>query len=261
MAESTLSIAFTDLQTEAGAYLGYTTDTSVWSNARTAEVARIVKSGLRRFYKADGTHRWSFLYPLMQLNLSSGVGDYDLPDDCGGLWGSALTLRTDDSGYRDVTLMPEGDVRSARVQSPSSSGDPYMAAVRPKAMLQGSGVGQRLELILYPVPGSTYTLEFRYYVLPDALDSTKTLPYGGMIHAETLREAVLSACEISREDMQGPHTQEFNRLLAISIQDDKFLLGPAHLGYNGDCSDGMAADDDLRRRFPNTITYNGASVE
>ena len=85
MAESTLSVAYADLQKDVGQFLGYGRDTDAWSTANTTEVGEIIEAASRRFYgpqmvmgPGDPPHEWSFLRPVTELALFADVA---LDDD------------------------------------------------------------------------------------------------------------------------------------------------------------------------------------
>jgi hypothetical protein len=68
MAESTLTLGYTDFQKTVGRLLGYGTTTASWSADQVSEVDDIIQSGLRQFYfppyeQFSGfPYKWSFLY-------------------------------------------------------------------------------------------------------------------------------------------------------------------------------------------------------
>ena len=53
MAESTLSLSFTDFQARVGLFLGYGADPAAWDDDKEDDVDRVIQSGLRRFYALD----------------------------------------------------------------------------------------------------------------------------------------------------------------------------------------------------------------
>lgn len=73
MAESTLSLGFTDFMAEVADYLGWGRDSTLWGAARTAELDAMVQSGYRQFLyppvlQGQGaSHRWWFLRPVTTL--------------------------------------------------------------------------------------------------------------------------------------------------------------------------------------------------
>ncbi len=83
MSESTLSIAYSDLRSEIGDYLGIGRSATSWSANDIARVAGVLSSGLKQFYFPASGHRWSFLSPAATLAIGpttgtvSGVPVYD----------------------------------------------------------------------------------------------------------------------------------------------------------------------------------------
>ena len=83
MAQSTLLISFTELETEIGRFLGYPRSTASWSANQVLDFAAILKQGMRQFYFPQPTavqvaqgqkaHRWSFLRPQAQLTIWDDV--------------------------------------------------------------------------------------------------------------------------------------------------------------------------------------------
>lgn len=77
MAESTLSLAYSDIRTTVSFRAGYSRDVSALSAAEAAQVDDIIKSGLRQFYYPPPVggvrHNWSFLKPTMSLVLYAEV--------------------------------------------------------------------------------------------------------------------------------------------------------------------------------------------
>jgi hypothetical protein len=67
MSESTLSLTYSDLRRIIGRFLGYGTNTALWTAAQVIEVTDIIKSGLNQFYfppslqAGEPSHQWSFL--------------------------------------------------------------------------------------------------------------------------------------------------------------------------------------------------------
>jgi len=74
MAESTLSLSYEDLQIEVGFFVGYGTDSTVWTTAQLALVDRVIKAGLRAFYFNPQGHEWTFLKPLYSISTAAVTG-------------------------------------------------------------------------------------------------------------------------------------------------------------------------------------------
>jgi len=79
MAESTLSLTYSEIKTEVGVFLGFERDSQVWTNDETADVEAIIKRGLRQFYTPppmpgeDAPYIWSFLKPVSTLAIWADV--------------------------------------------------------------------------------------------------------------------------------------------------------------------------------------------
>lgn len=248
MAESSLSLNIVDLNAEVGFFLGhgrgsifpYTDPT--WDAQQQAAISSVVKSGLRRFYFPEplpgdsGSYDWSFLKPLATLLLLNAQNTLPLPDDFGGIEGQATLSATVNSAWYALPIVGEGLIRAEFSRTPLATGRPRMLAQVPLKGTPG-GQGQRFGLMVYPTPDADYSIQFTYYINPDALDLTNPFAYGGLAHVETIREACLAAAEDTLDDAQTVHASRFVQRLAASISMDR-RLRPETLGYNGDRSDG-----------------------
>ena len=197
-------------------------------------------------------------------------GNYDLPDDFGGIEGKMVI---ESSNYNpDIILVGEGKIRSMRQQTPLSSSatvTPFYAAVRPKKHATTT-TGQRFEIMFYPLPGAVYTISYTQRVNPQMLVSTTLeYPYGGAVHAETIRAACLAAAEEQQNGnrLNGSPVYDkknlFAERLAASIQIDKQMNGIEYYGYNADNSDAVHrpypsnTNERNRNRDTGLVTYNG----
>lgn len=262
MPEPTLALTKDDLEGAIGLYLGYGAGTPNGGPAWTAETQRVVtvlrKSGERQFYypAIEGQlYSWSFLRPVATLTLASGVSIMVMPDDFGGMEGEITASSPTSRLWETVPLT--GDVRPLYARNPTLTGRPRLATVEP---IKGTTplAGQRSQLYVWPVADADYTLQFSYYVNPDAM--TGILPYalGGSQHAETLLAAVHAAAELYLDDVREERREYFQERLQASVNADK-KLKPQLLGYNRDRSDYREDDYWHRSRnwqgFP-TITYH-----
>ena len=239
MAESTLSLQYTDFFRGVGNFLGHGWYTSTYSTQENAQVEVIVQTGYRRFLFPEplagesGSHVWSFLSPLSTLDTAEDDIDYDLPDTFGGLIGDQITIN--ESGlYQPIPVRGEGQVRAAHRAS-SLTGRPQYAAVRPKSST--GSTGQRFELLVYPTPDGVYTMEYRFNVLTGKLTVSLPYPLGGAEHGDTIMESCLSVAEQIKNNERGLHTLAFKERLAASVSYDRRMFSPPTLGYNGDNSD------------------------
>ena len=70
MAESTLTLSYTDLIEMVGRYLGYGGSSSNWSTDQTNRVDDLIQTGIRQFYYPPppfAGHRWTFLHPVTSI--------------------------------------------------------------------------------------------------------------------------------------------------------------------------------------------------
>lgn len=181
-------------------------------------------------------------------------GNYDLPDDFGGIEGDMID--EEGSNKPRVRIIGEGKIRSLRSGSTSRT-DPQFAAIRPKKHTTTT-TGQRFEIMFFPIPAVTRTLSYKMLVLPSMLvDTTITHPYGGAAHAETILASCLAIVESQEDEKRGEKWQEFMDRLAASIQVDKKMISADYFGYNRDNSDSVQSAGS--RRHPQTflVTYNG----
>lgn len=265
MAESTLALKFSDLQSEVGLFLGWgrgeDAGDRAWSSQEEASLVSIVRSGLRQFYfppviEGSATaYDWSFLKPFASLSLASGDQTLTLPDDFGGIEGRITVSTTSSSIPDDVPLLNEGLLNKWYSQTPDATGRPKAAALQP---VKGTHPqhGQRWNLFVFPEADAAYTLEFAYYLLPNCLTGDWPYAYGGASHAETLLESCLAIAEQRLDDSMSVHSAKFQERLRASIAQDR-KHKPQTQGYNGDASDYYAARSRYDRRGWNPITING----
>ena len=195
-------------------------------------------------------------------------GNYDLPDDFAGMEGNMIVEST--SHRPEIKLIGEGKIRSLRANVPSTgtttSTTPYYAAVRPKKH-ETTTVGQRYEIMFYPLSSSVETISYRMRVLPQALVATSLeYPYGGMEHGETIRAACLAAAEEqqngNRINGSGAYDKKklFEERLAASIEMDKSKNSIEYFGYDSDNSDAVhrpyySTNDRSRCSSKGLVTY------
>lgn len=181
-------------------------------------------------------------------------GDYRLSDDFGQLVGDRIHFASD-IGYSSMPVVSEPYIRQRRAVDFSGSGIPTYAAIIPAAPFSTSD-GQRFDLIVYPIPGQVYTMNFKYHVLPNQLASDHRI-YGGTPHAELFISSCLAACEKYFDDRRGVEWDDFLIRLQASVAYDRRnappTLGPMLGGPVG--RSGEIADWTSR-----TFTLNGTDI-
>lgn len=151
---------------------------------------------------------------------------YTLPDDFGQLLPPMTYHPGLNEAYRQIELADERDVRVGRMYQDEVD-PPCVVAVRPKTFT--ATTGQRFEAVFFPLPDATYQLTYRYRAHPDKVATTH-YPRGGMLHAETVRLAVLAAAELSRLDTPGAYEALYQEQLKVSIQRENEMHAPDRLG-------------------------------
>ena len=258
MAESGLSIGLPELRKEVGYYLNY--GTSGWSVDETAEIDRIIQSGVRRVYYPTALsenlagYEWSWLRPMTTLSLVSGTYEYDMPGDFGRMVGHFHYAA--EEYLRPIIEVSIGVVLNERTRA-NLSGDPNIFASVWKSS-DGSS-GQRRMVSVYPTPDSDKTVTYQYEAYQGALDATHPYPLGGMKLAELYIESCLAVAEQRMNDEVGVHKSQFDALLVDAIARDK-KNGAKFYGNMGHHED---EGFEFRRGWGEStypITYHGDTI-
>jgi len=237
--ESTLSIAYGDLLSEVGHFLGYGRDATAWTQDQTDDADAAVQSGVRQFYfpppiaAGQTPHTWSFMRPVTTLEITADDYEYDLPDAFGAIL-EPMTFEPDNA-WEAIRIVGEAQIRSLRQTGSTATTRPKYAAIRPKAFT--GAAGQRFEIIFHPTPDATYTLTYAYTALVNQLTAQYPYPLGGMAHGETILESCLAIAEERMNDGErGLHHTKFLERLAASVVRDAEAMRQEFFGYNGDAS-------------------------
>lgn len=258
MSESTASLTRAHIETALRRYLQYGL-TAVLETDQETHLDQMVLYGENMFYKGTvlpgetTVHRWSFLEPQGSISVSADDYTYNLPDDFGGFKSAGLSLDPSDDAVEDVRLTSIDFINRQRALDVTISVEtPTHAAYRLKDRAQTTG--QRFELILWPTPSTDCTLYFRYYSTPTATTDGAPYPLGGQPHGMTLLEACLAAAELHMNDeSNGPHFQEFMRLMQSSVAFDRAQTTPQYFGKNLDRSQSTWRG---RRHLAQSVEYD-----
>jgi hypothetical protein len=261
VSESTLSVTRADLTREVSRYLGFTTTFASLSSNEQSLVNDIVKSGERQFYGPPPipgeklSHVWSFSTPTLSVSILANVTDYDLPDDFGGFTDNMLHFTGSDNAWLPVKLTGVGKILQLRQQEDATTtigGQPELAATQ--LLPSDHDGGQRHQLMVWPTPGSSYTLKGVYYSSPNAVADATPYPLGGQPHADTIRQSCLAAAEQNANDTRGIEWQKFIERLVWSVSFDRRMNTPKFFGKNLDRSCGVPYE----RRRSDYVTYEGS---
>lgn len=233
--DSGLGTNYTELLNTTCDYLGYGPLYSAISDVKQTEVERVVTAGVRAFYtplhpKTNSPYRWSFLYPSTQLTIDSE--DEYLPSHFGGLQ-SPITF----SGLQscdEIRTTSEFTIRKLRATCPRTGAPQYAAIITS----QSSGASAwTAQILFWPTPDTSYTLQLNYFVQPPALSDDAPYPLGPPYHADTIIASCLAKAEILRDDVAGPRQSEYKERLLVSIGLDEDLSTPESYGYLDSGSD------------------------
>lgn len=187
-----------------------------------------------------------------------GFYRYDLPSDFVDMIGPLTYAPSTATWAGEVPIVSEHQIRRLR-QSIDYFGYPRIAAIRPRAL--DPTTGSRFEILFWPIPEDAFTFEYRYEMFPGLLTTTNQYPYGGLTHANTWVEACLAEAEMSKFGNQSKiHEKRFMECLRSSIEHDRQVNCPEHLGNNNDYSDIMEGGDHLfwtHRNSYNVTAYEG----
>ncbi len=166
------------------------------------------------------------------FSIDNTGGDYDLPDDFGGLVGR-ITYDPDQVGF-DIQVVSDQQILRRRQNTTNFTGKPRYAArqVKPTTGL----VDQRFRMLVYPSPDATYTLSYKYRVLAQKMTDDKPYPIGGMMLGETILAACRAVAEERMNNTRGPLWEAYLTRLQGSIAADKRASTPTDAGYATDAA-------------------------
>lgn len=254
MSDSTLSVTLDEIRSEVCRYLGFGRSYTAATAVQQEDCDLIVRRGLRQFYTPipipgeTKSHRWTFLEPSANINLSAGVSEYELPPDFGGMIG-------DMNFVGELWPKPVRIVSSSMLRESQASSDttrrPTIAAVEP-SVPDGPSVNTHWRIIFHHTPDSAYSLVYRYYVSMDALKNAQDMVPGGALHGEAILASCLAIAETYAESPNPKYRDYFKERLIASILMDRQTSGAGVIGRNSDRSD-------MRPDLPQKVltTYNG----
>lgn len=264
MADSTLTLGWTELKQAVGHFIGYGSVVGSWSTVQEDEIELIVQTGYRRvlYPPAAGVipagFEWSFLRPSTTLPIVADDGDYDLPDDYGRVVGEFHYAADEHkASIRIISLAALLDMRSHSDQNSY----PTFAATRFKS--SDGTAGQLQEALFYPEPDDDYTLHYCYDAYTGQLSDTIAYPLGGMRMSELYKASCLAAAEIRNNEEAGLQNSLFQALLVTEVVHDT-KRGTQHFGQMG--QPGSVTQEEKWRRGQQLydgaydITYKGNQI-
>lgn len=231
-----IASTYSDLRTEIADFLGWTRDSSGWSNDEAERLDAILNAGWRQFIYppiAPGetvAYRWSFLRPTATFDTVASTYLYDMPSTFGAIVGD-LSYDEDEDESRIIEQTTPGIIDRNRAVN-DYEGRPYLFALRPKNVAQTTE--QTEELMLYPTPDAAYGIVYHYDAKVDVLSSANLYHLGGQAHSETIMQSCRDiAATRYKDDPAGREHQLFLERLKASIESDR-RLSPKTIGMNND---------------------------
>ena len=229
-------------------------DPDSWAKGDREFIYDIINRGARRAYYPDNLqdgslHKWSFLTVRFQIQTKTGVADYVLPDDCGGVIGN-LSFDSADSGYSQVVKSTPQDILKWRSINTDVSSYPERYA---EEFFHEAGTDkQTRRLMLWPTPAANYSLNGMMDVTPGDMNEERPYGYGGDPLVETLLASMLSLINPEMESL-------FQQRLRAAFQHDLTHNQPEFLGKNSNGRKGWAGARNRDGRFTdfNPVTYSG----
>jgi len=177
-------------------------------------------------------------------------GNYTMPKTFSGQYIGQPTYAADTNQGISLEWRDESFIRSWRENVTDETGDPYWLAVRP--MTTGTP-RRRWELMAYPAPDETMTIETPLILHFDKLvdlDEVPELPYS---HDETLKAACLATAEKDVEDStSGPNWEYYRNVCLPNSYRIDALSAPKKLGYFGNPS-GLQSGAQALRQFRSSL--------
>lgn len=250
------------LQSLAGDHLGFGQNPGAWTEQQRQIVLQITREGVDRVLMSaplpgrKDVHEWSFLTPMLTVNVKSGKYKYDLPKNFAGfslLGGSPVTYKSGDNViYPSIKVTGEHHIRNLLQQTIQATGRPVKAG---HGLKEGSS---GYEILFWPVPDDDYVLEVRCRV---QVDPDMTSIPGSEAHFLTYLEAIRAAGDVYLKRRNNKHEERFKERLHASIVYDQQLKAPPTMGYDRDGSNRSSGDvyDDLHRfgSSQKAVGYNG----
>lgn len=251
-----------------GRHIGAGPNPSAWSHGQEQMIAEVLRRAKRKVYNPPLVmgerypHDWSFLRPLGSIQTTEGDYAYDLPADFAQLYGPLTHSTQGSTLYPAINFVGEHIIRQL-LQRQETSARPDRAAVRVKP--KGDTTSTTYELLLWPVPDDSYTIDFRYRVNPDTSEAD-SLPalvtsmdlHGGDRYSEMFLEAAFLAADELMGVKRSVHDERFLRAVMNAVGSDRLTSAPDSMGYNGDPSSRRQWTGDWHEYDENVVTYNGS---
>ena len=259
MPGASLAIELNELSIIVANDRGYSLNPKNWNDKQKYIIDQVVASGVSQVYSpppVDGEKiapDWTFLKPITEVSLPSGVNRIKMPDDFGSIDGP-IAIKSDANTVQPWWIMwrNENYILQLAGTSPAMIGPPKFAAecvfrdINPPS-------GQVRGLLFFPTPDRDYTLQVKYSITPERLSGAQPYPYGGPRYRELFIASCLAISEQRYDNVMGVMTKKFNQMLLAAVSEDN-KNRPQQLGYNANVE--SQAWRGFQRPAPLAFYYN-----
>jgi hypothetical protein len=193
------------------------------TDAQKAEINLRIEEAVLRFLV---DHDWSFATKAATVAIDADNDGIDsLPTDFESVSQDPVLVAANTYGPPSRLTRRTQEWILERVQaSQSVTGQPTDYAIRPADYVDT--VGQRWELLTYPLPDADYSLIVSYRpTFSINVSATTGYPPGGQTHALTILAAVFAAWEREKGETDGAYERTYLSRLAASIARDTTAEG------------------------------------
>lgn len=235
---------------------------------------RLVNDGWRRFVNSNA--KWNWLFPVCTITFDpDGNTDrtvesdndtiprsarYHMPAGFYGMLEGPFAYPP--AGPRiAIDEVPEVTIREYYAGAASTTGDPYIYAIRPLPAPDDPGDSQssRWEAIFFPTPDSELSVSARCRIYPTRLVEGRDRHNAGIQYDEAVLAAVMAEAEMQRHGTAGVKNAYWAEALTRAIAFDQ-STGPKKLGYVHDRSDEPDRLWPGHPYYTGVDTYNGNAV-
>lgn len=225
-------------------------------------IKRTVNRGYARFLRADP--QWSFIERTVTvttdengtgpLNIAGDAGRYRLPQFVRGTPLSNWRYEDEQSVFREAITTDHRTVRILREQSPTT-GIPARAAVAALENPDTPGRGTAWELILYPTPGSAFTLEADFNVRTHQLVEMDDRHIAGPEHDEAIIDCAVALLDAADNDAAFIMPDSVAASMQIDALNRTKVVGPWT-----DPKYGRGGQPTVFRNQSQTLYFNGNPI-
>ncbi len=212
---ATLALTFAEMYQQVQKFLGtYGTSGATAGTPADVDSKYYVNKAYRRLIVA---YEWSFLIGHTSLSTASGKREYELPLGYRGIR-TPFTF-TDVVGFPPPTSRTVDEIMEMENYGDFNSWPQYYAI---RAGQFTKELGQRFEVLFWPMPDSIYDLFYSYHVMPQKLEVDADIPMGGPEFAECMMQMCLGVAEEEKDEQGGgPQMGAAQALLTTLITADQ----------------------------------------